>query len=133
MSEMRHNIHTMLATSLKDAPLYERIYAVVRQIPHGEVATYGQVAGIVGGCSARMVGYAMAALPSDTDVPWQRVINRMGRVSPRMGGAGSALQRQMLEAEGVRFDRDGRVAFAEVGWGGPDWEWLESSGIGHNV
>ncbi len=117
-------------TSLRDAPLYERIYAVVRQIPGGKVATYGQVAAIVGGCSARMVGYAMAALPYDTDVPWQRVINRMGKVSPRSGGSGSALQRQMLEAEGVRFDHDGRVDFAEAGWPGPDWEWLERSGIG---
>ena len=110
------------------APLYERIYAVVRQIPRGKVATYGQVAAIVGGCSARMVGYAMAALPHDTDVPWQRVINRMGKVSPRSGGAGGALQRQMLEDEGVRFDRDGRVDFAEVGWRGPDWEWPDASG-----
>jgi len=109
-------------------PLYERIYAVVRQIPRGKVATYGQAAGIVGGCSARMVGYAMAALPHNTDVPWQRVINRMGKVSPRSGGAGGALQRQMLEDEGVRFDRDGRVDFGEVGWRGPDWEWLEASG-----
>ena len=114
--------------SVQPAPLYERIYAVVRQIPRGKVATYGQVAAIVGGCSARMVGYAMAALPHDTDVPWQRVINRMGKVSPRSGGSGGALQRQMLEDEGVRFDRDGRVDFAEVSWRGPAWEWLEASG-----
>jgi methylated-DNA-protein-cysteine methyltransferase-like protein len=121
----------MWSDSLRNAPLYERIYAVVRQIPYGRVATYGQVAGIVGGCSARMVGYAMAALPYDTDVPWQRVINRMGKVSPRTGGAGGALQRQMLESEGVCFDPDGRVDFRLVAWPGPGWEWLAASGIAH--
>ena len=114
--------------SLKGAPVYERIYALVRQIPRGQVATYGQVAAIVGGCTARMVGYAMAALPDD-DVPWQRVINRQGRVSPRSSGHGSAFQRQMLEAEGVAFDDEGRVDFDKVGWPGPDWAWLEQHGF----
>jgi methylated-DNA-protein-cysteine methyltransferase-like protein len=106
----------------QDTPLYERIYAIVRQIPHGKVATYGQIAAIVGSCTARMVGYALAALPFDSDVPWQRVINRLGKVSPRSGGAGSALQRQLLEAEGVHFDHEGRVDFAKVGWIGPQRE-----------
>ena len=114
--------------SLKGAPVYERIYALVRQIPRGQVATYGQVAAIVGGCTARMVGYAMAALPDD-DVPWQRVINRQGQVSPRSSGHGSAIQRQMLEAEGVEFDDEGRVDFDKVGWPGPDWAWLEQHGF----
>jgi methylated-DNA-protein-cysteine methyltransferase-like protein len=111
--------------SLRDAPTYERIYAVVRQIPPGQVATYGQVAAIVGGCTARMVGYAMAALPHSTDVPWQRVINRQGQISPRAAGDGTLRQRQLLEAEGIEFDQSGRVDFFEVGWPGPDWEWLE--------
>lgn len=110
--------------TVQDTPVYERIYALVRRIPRGQVATYGQVAALAGGCTARMVGYALAALPFDTDVPWQRVINRMGKISPRSGGAGGALQRQMLEAEGVAFDHAGRVDFAAVGWSGPDWDWL---------
>ena len=104
-------------------PTYARIYALVRMIPAGQVATYGQIAALAGGCTARMVGYALAALPHDTDVPWQRVINRQGKISPRSGGAGSALQRQLLEAEGVVFDAAGRVDFAAVGWSGPEWEW----------
>ncbi len=113
-----------------DSPLYEQIYTVVRQIPPGQVATYGQVATIVGRCTARMVGYAMAALPHGSDVPWQRVINREGKISPRIGGSGSATQREMLEAEGVRFDPErGCVDFDEVGWAGPDWEWLERHGF----
>ena len=109
--------------------MYERIYAVVRQIPAGNVATYGQIAAIVGACTARMVGYAMAALPYGTTVPWQRVINRLGKISARSGGTGAARQRQLLEAEGVRFDRLNRVDLAEVGWTGPDWEWLARNGL----
>jgi methylated-DNA-protein-cysteine methyltransferase-like protein len=119
----------MAESSLRDAPVYEQIYAVVCQIPPGQVATYGQIAGIVGNCTARMVGYAMAALPFDTDVPWQRVINAQGKVSPRSGGQGGALQRQILEGEGVHFDSRDRVDFEQVGWSGPDWAWLEQHGF----
>lgn len=115
---------------LKDAPVYERIYAIVRKIPAGRVATYGQIAAIVGRCTPRMVGYAMAALPFDSDVPWQRVINRQGKISPRAGGSGGPRQRQLLEAEGVRFDpQTTSINFDEAGWPGPDWEWLEANGF----
>ena len=102
--------------------LYERIYGVVQQIPPGQVATYGQIARIVGGCTARVVGYAMAALPSNTDVPWHRVINRHGKISPRRSGEGGARQRQLLEEEGISFDQQGRVDFNVVGWAGLSWE-----------
>ena len=118
---------------MSDTPLYERIYSIVRQIPPGKVGTYGQVASLVGSCTARMVGYALAALPYDTDVPWQRVINRMGGISPRSGGAGGALQRQLLEAEGVTFDEAGRVDFAVAGWPGPDWEYLMARDRGSSM
>lgn len=113
-------------TDLENAPLYERIYAVTRQIPPGQVATYGQIAAIVGrGCTARQVGYAMAALKSgDRTVPWQRVINSQGRISLRPG-QGGARQQQLLEAEGVEFDAQGCTDFNRFGWDGPDWEWLE--------
>ena len=106
--------------------LYQRIYIVVRQIPTGKVSTYGQIAAIVGrGCTARQVGYAMAALRSDDkSVPWQRVINSQGEISLRPGGGG-ARQRGLLEAEGVEFDAGGRADFRRFGWEGPDWEWLE--------
>ena len=116
-----------MSDSLKNAPLYERIYAVVRQIPHGKVATYGQIAAIVGGrCQARTVGYALSALPFGHDVPWQRVINRLGKVSPHDGSENSPRQQSMLEAEGVYFDPlTDRTDLEKFGWSGPDWAWLE--------
>lgn len=110
-------------------PTYERIYAIVRQIPLGQVATYGQVASIAGDCTARMVGYAMAALPNSSDVPWQRVINAQGKISPRGDGPGSEIQRQLLEEEGVRFSAEGKVDWAAVRWPGPSVEWLLANGF----
>ena len=102
--------------------LYERIYLVGRQIPPGKVATYGQVAQITGNCTARMVGYAMAACPDD--VPWQRVINAQGKVSPRADSWGTEVQRLRLLEEGVEFDADHKVDFHKVRWSGPDLAWL---------
>lgn len=105
--------------------LYERIYAVIRQIPRGRVATYGQVAAIVGSGNPRTVGYALSSLPDESDVPWQRVVNRQGRVSPRADGADDSRQRVLLIDEGVLFDRRGCIDFDVYGWFGPDMEWLE--------
>ena len=106
--------------SCHTAPVYSRILDVVRQVPHGQVATYGQIALIVGDCTPRMVGYCLASLEFDSDVPWQRVINYQGRVSPRSSGHGSQVQREMLEAEGVKFDARGRVSFRKYGWMEPE-------------
>ena len=105
-------------------PLYEQIYAMVRQIPYGRVTTYGRIAELVGGCTARMVGYAMAALKRGTapDVPWQRVINAKGKVSIHGDGIGNAMQRSQLEGEGVKFDENDRVDFQQFGWAGPGEE-----------
>jgi len=106
------------APSQPETPLYERIYAIVRQVPPGKVATYGQIGEIVG-CSARLVGYAMAALRSGEtpDVPWQRVINRQGKISIH-DPFGHITQRQILEEEGVFFNKDDRIDFKEFGWVG---------------
>ena len=103
-------------------PLYQQIYAVVRQIPPGKVASYGQIARVVGGCTPRMVGYAMSALKNTVEgdrVPWQRVINSRGKISSFGDGFGSAIQRQLLEEEGIHFDLEGRVDFDRQGWLGP--------------
>lgn len=99
--------------------LYAVIFDTVRAIPHGRVATYGQVAlmaGLPG--SARLVGYALHTLPEGTDVPWHRVINARGRISlhPQFGGL---LQRALLEAEGVAFGPDDTVSLEEFRWQGP--------------
>lgn len=101
-------------------PLYESIYRLVRQVPPGRVITYGQVAKIVGGCSAQMVGFAMAALQEGTDIPWQRVINAKGRISPHGFGYGSALQRQLLEEEGIVFRPDNSMDLDTYGWLPPE-------------
>ena len=116
--------------SLREAGRYPRIYAIVREIPHGRVATYGQIAAIEGSSSARMVGYALAALSrSDRRVPWQRVLNRTGALSERSGGGGTSRQRRALEAEGVLFDQAGRIDFDTFGWDGPDIDWAERHGF----
>lgn len=96
--------------------VYADIYAQVRRIPRGKVATYGQIAVLVGRCTARMVGYAMAVTPDGEGIPWHRVINSEGRISPRAGGDGDQHQRLLLEAEGIRFDRNSRVDLDRVGW-----------------
>jgi methylated-DNA-protein-cysteine methyltransferase-like protein len=105
-----------METEDRSTPTYSRIYAFVRQIPPGRVVTYGQVANLLGGCTARMVGYALAALPEGSDVPWQRVINHQGKISPHGAGFGSARQRSLLEEEGIHFDLQGRIDFEEFGW-----------------
>ncbi|HET7469466.1 MAG TPA: methylated-DNA--[protein]-cysteine S-methyltransferase [Gemmatimonadales bacterium] len=98
---------------------YARIYAVVRRIPRGRVATYGQVAELAGlPGHARQVGYALHALPSATALPWHRVINASGGVSRRSSPGGELTQRQLLEEEGVEFDLRGRVRLAKVRWKG---------------
>jgi methylated-DNA-protein-cysteine methyltransferase-like protein len=105
---------------VKPSSSYERIWAVVRRIPAGRVATYGQVARVAGlGGAARLVGYALHALPEKGHrVPWQRVINSQGRISTRRYAGGDEVQRRLLEREGVRFDARERIDLARFGWSG---------------
>jgi methylated-DNA-protein-cysteine methyltransferase related protein len=99
------------------SPAYERIWSVVRRIPRGKVATYGQIAELAGmEGHARQVGYAMHALPAKSNVPWHRVINSRGEVSPRTSGDSHELQRMLLEAEGVVFDLRGRCELKRYRW-----------------
>ncbi|MDZ4718878.1 MAG: MGMT family protein [Roseiflexaceae bacterium] len=107
--------------------LYDRIYLVVEQIPHGRVSTYGDVALIVGGgCEARVVGDALGAIPRERidRVPWQRVVNREGGISTR-----GLQQRDILEQEGVAFDAQGCVVLARYRWDGPDADWAQTHGF----
>lgn len=96
---------------------YQRIYRVVRRIPRGRVASYGLVArlaGLHGG--ARQVGYALHALPDDSDLPWHRVINARGGISLAAATGAARYQRFLLESEGIRFDAAGRVDLARFAW-----------------
>jgi methylated-DNA-protein-cysteine methyltransferase related protein len=96
---------------------WARIYAVVRRIPRGRVATYGQVAELAGlPGHARQVGYALHALPGDSTLPWHRVVNAGGGVSRRADPGWDDLQRQFLEREGVRFDAEGRLSLRCYRW-----------------
>ena len=96
---------------------YARIYEVVRRIPRGRVATYGQVARLAGlPGQARQTGYALSALPDGQRVPWHRVINARGQISVRSEPGSDDRQRQLLEREGVRFDAAGRVCLARFQW-----------------
>ena len=103
---------------------YEQVWNIVRQIPFGKVAAYGQIAKMIppppdveveayAAFAPRWVGGAMAACPDD--VPWQRVINSQGKISEREG---AERQRQLLESEGIIFDAKGRVDLKKYGWSG---------------
>lgn len=84
----------------------EQIYTIVAQIPEGRVTTYGRVAKMTDGATARMVGSAMRHLPAGNQLPWHRVINASRRVADH---GGASRQREKLHAEGVIFDARGRV------------------------
>ena len=99
---------------------YAAVHRLVAQIPPGKVTTYGQIARWLGHPSAaRAVGYALHAVPGGSDLPWQRVINASGRISSRCDRHYEAIQRALLEAEGVRFDAYGSVDLQKFGWSGP--------------
>ena len=113
----------------RDVPevLKRRIYEVIMAVPAGRVATYGDVAAIVGGgCDARIVGYALNAIPKmDAQaIPWQRIINAQGGISTK-----GLRQRKLLEDEGVVFDADGRVPLDTFRWPGPTPEWAAEHGF----
>jgi methylated-DNA-protein-cysteine methyltransferase-like protein len=98
---------------------YTRVYILVRQVPPGQVVTYGQVAALLGSPqAARAVGYALRFLPAGTDVPWHRVLNHRGQISLRTPAESPLRQRLLLEAEGVVFDAEGRVDLPRYRWYG---------------
>ncbi len=100
---------------------FDQIYLLVQQIPRGKVASYGQIAEMLGAHgAARTVGWALASL-SDAQaqaVPWQRVINKAGRCSIRSLDASPHEQQALLEAEGVEFSAHGYTDMRRFGWEG---------------
>jgi methylated-DNA-protein-cysteine methyltransferase-like protein len=100
---------------------FEQVYIIVRQIPRGKVASYGQIAALLGHPqAARTVGWALASLPErqEPGVPWQRVINSRGRISISNLHHGADEQRALLEEEGVLFDATGHIDWQRFGWQG---------------
>lgn len=99
---------------------YQRIYRVVARIPHGRVATYGQIADLAGlARGARQVGYALAALRDEAEhVPWYRVLNARGEITTRYEPELKQLQRDLLAKEGILFDAKGRVSLQRYQWRG---------------
>ncbi len=111
---------------------YHEIYEWVSRVPEGKVATYGQIARLVKSrCSARQVGYAMAAVPGDNGIPWHRIINSQGRISLRSGSEGHRLQRILLEAEGIVFSTDDSIDLVKYRWTAPagDSDFLSSQSM----
>ena len=95
---------------------YEIIYEVVKSIPKGKVATYGQVAMIAGNPRwARVVGYAFHVNPAPGVIPCHRVVNREGKVAAGFAFGGEGVQRQLLELEGIVFEEDGRIDLERYG------------------
>ena len=89
---------------------FEKIYEVVKSIPEGKVATYGQVALLAGNPRwARVVGYALHVNPYPGIIPCHRVVNREGGVAPGFAFGGEGVQRQLLESEGIVFEPNGRI------------------------
>lgn len=112
-----------------------QVWDLVRQVPRGKVTSYGQIARLLPppegmdpkayqAFGPRWTGGAMAACPDD--VPWQRIINSKGEISPRPG---AEKQRQLLEQEGVEFDERGRVDLKLYRWDGPDEQWRKAHGL----
>jgi methylated-DNA-protein-cysteine methyltransferase-like protein len=105
---------------------FDRVYEVVRLIPPGRVATYGQVAAIVSHRgAARTVGWALRGLPRGSSVPWHRVVNAKGQISIRGSQQAAVRQRALLEAEGVAFGEAGEVDLHKFRWAGLDWPEIE--------
>lgn len=96
--------------------VFEKIYRVVKQIPYGKVATYGQVAMMAGNPRwARVVGYALHNNPDPKNIPCYRVVNREGRVAPAFAFGGENVQRELLEKEGIVFETDGHIDLEKYG------------------
>lgn len=99
------------------AGFFAAIYAVVRRIPRGKVATYGQIARLLGAPrSARVVGWAMHGTPPGSGVPWHRVVQQGGSLSPTVSPHDPGRQRRLLEREGVVFLLHGRIDMAAHQW-----------------
>ncbi len=88
--------------------IYDNIVKMVKRIPYGKVASYGQIAAMAGARNPRMVGYALSLL-KDESIPWWRIVNSQLKISLRKGSQHHILQRKLLEREGVKFNNSGKI------------------------
>jgi methylated-DNA-protein-cysteine methyltransferase-like protein len=112
---------------MSDKSFYEQVYDLVRQIPRGQVTSYGRVAQMLGRPNAaRAVGYALSALKDEPDtaareVPWHRVINSQGRITISNREHSAEDQAKLLRAEGVMVNDDLRIDLEHYLWRGLHW------------
>ncbi|HHV12973.1 MAG TPA: methylated-DNA--[protein]-cysteine S-methyltransferase [Clostridiales bacterium] len=102
---------------MEHSSLYQRIYEIVADIPEGRVATYGQIAWMVGIPNApRVVGYAMSKAPEGANLPCHRVVNKSGKMAPYYAFGGEGFQRSLLEQEGIIFKENGCIDMEKCQW-----------------
>jgi len=112
-----HRTHAGRFDWTRRAGFFDGVYALVKRIPRGKVATYGQIARLLGAPrSARVVGWAMHGNPHGAGVPWHRVVQRGGGLSPTVSPSDPGCQRRLLEREGVIFRLDGRIDMDRHRW-----------------
>ena len=99
-----------------EGKLFNNILDIVKQIPKGKVATYGQIAFIAGTQNPRLVGFALATLKEGTDIPWFRVINSKGKISFPEQSDGFKIQHSLLQNEGILFDSKNKINLKQFGW-----------------
>ncbi len=105
---------------------FPQVYKLADDVPKGCVASYGMLASLLPGVTARMVGRALAHLKDDAKTPWHRIVNSSGAIAPRPG---AAEQRERLKAEGMAFRKNGHVDMKVYAWSGPSQCWIEKSGV----
>lgn len=106
-----------MATETEKQQFFHRVYEVVRKIPNGRVTSYGAIAKYLGSAkSARMVGWALNHSHRYEDIPAQRVVNRMGRLTGKFHFGGTSAMQQMLEEEGVQVKEDQVQNFESIFW-----------------
>lgn len=102
---------------------YQKVYKIVSEIPKGKVATYGQIAFLLGEPkSARIVGWAMRAAPENLHLPCHRVVNRFGEMAPDYAFGSQEIQRDLLISEGITFKENGCIDMEKHLWNGPEGE-----------
>ncbi len=100
---------------------YSLVYALIREVPKGEVASYGMIASLLPGVGPRQVARALSHLPRGVKTPWQRIIQSSGSVAERVG---AERQRTLLRKDGVAFRKNGAVDWKAHRWQGPSQQWI---------